>query len=524
MTESLKMKKSKQQKLALVSVSDKTGLAPFCRKLKSYGYDLVSTGGTLKFLKKNKIAVRSISELTEFPEILDGRVKTLHPKVHGGLLYRRKDAGHKKQAKEQGILPIDLVVVNLYPFKEVVSRPNVKFQDAIENIDIGGPSMLRSAAKNFESVSVVTDPEDYPCVLEEMKKGKGTLSLETRKQLARKVFQLTSQYDALIGNYLTQTAGETLPDVINLSFNKAGDLRYGENPHQKAAVYKSNGTAQAGLPEQLHGKALSYNNLLDTNAAISILREFDEPAACVIKHNNPCGIAQAKTLDEAISDAISGDPISAFGGIVGLNKKCDAKTATILLEQLNFFEVLIAPSYEAAALKKLKTRKNLRILTVDLGLGMQDYVYRLEENALLLQQTNPPIDKGILKNLKWATKEEGSKEDLEDLIFAWKCAKQVKSNAIVLTQGTKTVGIGAGQMSRVDSVRIACEKAGDRAWGSVLASDAFFPMADNIEIARKNGIRLIIQPGGSIRDPEVIQACDDCGIAMCFTGQRHFRH
>ena len=522
----------KTKQLALISVSDKTNLAAFAKGIASLGFDIISTGGTLKFLQDNKIPARSISELTGFPEILEGRVKTLHPKVHGGLLFRRGEASHKKQAKDHGIDPIDLVVVNLYPFAEVIAKPNVKFEEAIENIDIGGPSMLRSAAKNFESVAVVTDPKDYDRVLAELKKGK--ISLETKRQLAQKVFALTTKYDAMIAGFLARftgekseaPAGEGLQSTVNLSFEKIADLRYGENPHQKAAVYK-NKSAKSGFPEQLHGKELSFNNLLDAEAALSIILEFSEPAACVVKHNNPCGIAEAKTISQAVSDAIDSDPISSFGGIVCINRKCDLATAKVLAEKLKFFEVLLAPDFDPKALELLKQRTNLRIMKVDLNVAVASVNYRIGNWGLLAQETDMPLagrEKKILSGLKWVTKKKGTKADEAGLVFAWKCAKLVRSNAIVLVQGTQTIGIGAGQMSRVDSVRIAAEKAGQKAWGSILASDAFFPMPDNIELAREHGIRLIIQPGGSIKDNEVIAACDKAGIAMCFTGERHFKH
>ncbi len=520
--------------LALISVSDKTGLAEFAKGIAKLGFDIISTGGTLKFLKDNKIPARSISEITGFPEILDGRVKTLHPKVHGGLLFRRGDASHRKQAKEQGIQPIDIVVVNLYPFAEVTAKPNVKFEEAIENIDIGGPSMLRSAAKNFESVAVVTDPKDYERILAELKKGNGKLSLDMKKELAAKVFELTTRYDAMIAGFLKAESRkpkaefENLPDQIDLSFSKIADLRYGENPHQRAAIYarrkERNGS---NFPVQLHGKELSFNNLLDAAAARTVILEFTEPAACVIKHNNPCGIAQALKLEAAAAAAIDSDPLSAFGGIVGLNRKCDAATAKVITDKLKFFEVILAPDYDPKALEILKSRANLRILKVKLDAASDPLNYRIDDWGLLAQDTDFPLagkDKELLKNLKWVTKKKGAKEDEAGLVFAWKCAKLVRSNAIVLVQGTQTVGIGAGQMSRVDSVKIATEKSGTKAWGSILASDGFFPMPDNIEVAHQHGIRMIIQPGGSIKDAEVIAACDKFGIAMCFTGKRHFRH
>jgi len=497
--------------------------------LVALGYDIISTGGTLQFLKESKIHAHSITDLTGFPEILDGRVKTLHPKVHGGLLFRRKDKSHQREAREHDIYPIDLVCVNLYPFAEVIAKPKVRFEEAIENIDIGGPSMLRSAAKNFESVAVITSPKDYERILEDMKKHKGELSFEIKRELAGKVFALTTQYDAMIAQFLAGTVKneESLPQNISLSFSKTADLRYGENPHQKGAVYKRSGAKESNLPEQLHGKELSYNNLLDADAARLVILEFKEPACGVIKHNNPCGIAEAKRLSAAASAAIDSDPLSAFGGIIGLNRKCDTQTAKTITDKLKFLEVILAPDYDSKALEILKTRLNLRILKINLEAPLDPLSYRINDWGLLLQEADPILrghEKELIKKLKWVTKKKGEKRDLASLVFAWKCAKVVRSNAIVLVQGTQTVGIGAGQMSRVDSVKIACEKAGQKAWGSVLASDGFFPMPDNIELAREHGIRLIIQPGGSIKDNEVIAACDQAGIAMCFTGERHFKH
>ncbi len=515
-------------KRAIVSVSDKTGLIPLAKELKKHGVEIFSTGGTLALLKENKISVRSISELTGFPEILDGRVKTLHPKVHGGLLYVRSSKAHVKEAKAHGIAPIDMVVVNLYPFRQTIQKPGVKLKDAVEQIDIGGPSMLRSSAKNFESVTVVCDPADYSKVIEELKAGKGSVTSELRRQLAVKVYRHTSAYDREISRYLAKEMqkedASQLPAVFDEVFTRSEALRYGENPHQRAALYQSSSGTKFSF-KQFQGKELSYNNILDFEAAVDILREFKEPAACVVKHNNPCGIAAAERITDAASDAIDSDPLSAFGGIVGINQTCDLALASLVIQKLSFFEVLIAPDFTKEALDVLKTRKNLRVLKIH-GLGdLEPYDLRFMKSGLLVQDRDRPVDEQRLKkNLKWVTEEKLKGHKIDDLIFAWKCAKVVRSNAIVLTHGKKTVGIGCGQMSRVDSVRLACLKAGSHTKGSILASDGFFPMPDNIEVAYEYGIQAIIQPGGSIRDQDVINACDQAGIAMAFTGERHFKH
>ena len=530
-------------KRAIVSVSDKTNLIPLVKELKRLKVEIFSTGGTLALLKKNHIAVRSITELTGFPEILEGRVKTLHPKVHGGLLFLRSGKQQTHEAKKHGILPIDLVVVNLYPFRETIRKPKVSLKQAVEQIDIGGPSMLRSAAKNFESVAVVSDPKDYPQVIEELKKHKGAISPELRRSLAVKAFRYTSGYDQEISRYLSTQLppsspppagagggkrwGDELPAVFDEVFERSQILRYGENPHQRAALYTRAGEATRFSFEQLQGKELSYNNILDMEAAIDILREFKEPVACVVKHNNPSGISADPKISVALAQAIEGDPLSAFGGIVGVNESCDDRLAQIAFEKLPFFEVIVAPAYTTKALGILKSRKNLRVIRIEGLYDLEAYDFKVTKSGLLLQDRDRPIwehEAALKKNLRWVTQKKLEAKEIGDLLFAWKCAKVVRSNAIVLTKGKQTVGIGGGQMSRVDSVKLACLKAGERTRGAVLASDGFFPMPDNIEVAHEYGIRAIIQPGGSIRDQEIIDACNHSGIAMAFTGERHFHH
>lgn len=524
----------KSKKRALISVSDKTGLIPLAKALQKNKYDILSTGGTLKALKTAGVKVTAVDSYTQFPEMMEGRVKTLHPKIHGGLLYRRDKKSHTKEAKKHGIDPIDVVVVNLYPFEEVTKNPKVDFATAIENIDIGGPSMLRSAAKNFKSVTVVTDPADYERVIKDLKKS-GKVSASLRQELAGKVFARTFAYDQAIANFLESRApkkksakqSKGLPNELNVPYQKVTDLRYGENPHQRAALYTRYGGEGKLHYKQLHGKELSYNNLLDIEGTIDTLREFDEPAGAVIKHSNPCGAAIGANITIALKNAIACDPKSAFGGIVGVNRKCDLKTAQMAFKALPFFEVFIAPSFEAKALEFMKQRKNMRLIeTGELGAG-GPYDLRFLKSGVLVQDRDKPLRlqmKTLKKNLKCVTKKKPTKAQLEDLLFGFKCVKIVKSNAIVLAKGKSTVGIGAGQMSRVDSVEIACHKAGKKKEGSVLASDAFFPMPDSIDFAKKNKIKAIIQPGGSIKDQEVIDACNKYGIAMVFTGQRHFRH
>ncbi len=516
---------------ALISVSDKTGLVPFAKELSKHKVEILSTGGTLKALKEAGVKAAAVETLTGFPEILEGRVKTLHPKIHGGLLYRRDKKSHQAQARQHGISAIDLLVVNLYPFEEVTRDSHVKFETAIENIDIGGPAMLRSAAKNFEGVTVVCDPLDYSQVLGEMKKNNGAVSDELRKKLAFKVFERTSAYDRAISHYLVSQdkpeEREELPRKLDVIYKRSLDLRYGENPHQRAALYTRAGGPPRFHFEKLHGKELSYNNFLDIEGTIDVLREFKEPAACVVKHTNPCGIAEGKNTGEALEYAIECDAMSAFGGILGINQPCDKKTAQIAFDRLKFFEVFVAPSFLPPALKILTKRPHLRLIATGPLHHIGPYDLRFIKSGILVQDRDKPIQEHLdqlKKNLKVVTKAKLNPLEIEDLLFAWKCVKVVKSNAIVICQGRQTVGIGAGQMSRVDSVQIACQKAGYRTDGAVLASDAFFPMPDSIETASEYKIRAIIQPGGSIRDSDVIAACDRFGIAMVFTGERHFRH
>ena len=525
---------------ALISVSDKTGLIPFAQYLAAQKAEILSTGGTLKALQEAGIPAIPVESFTGFPEILEGRVKTLHPKIHGGLLYRRDKKSHEEEARKHGILPIDLVVVNLYPFEEVTRNLSVDFETAVENIDIGGPSMLRSAAKNFEAVAVICDPADYPAVIEEMKARDGDISEDLRRHLALKVFERTSKYDRAISEFLKNQNGKQektesplpneLPEKLKLHYSKERDLRYGENPHQKASFYlpESSSMGKPGLAyTQLHGKELSFNNLLDIEAAVDVTDEFEEPAACVVKHSNPCGIAQAETPAKALQAAIECDELSAFGGILGINRACDLETARLAFDKLKFFEVFVAPGFEPDALEFLKKRPNLRLIEIAASRGEGLYDLRFLQSSLLVQTRDLPLrlrQEELTKTLRFVTQAKMEGSGVDELFFAFKCVKVVKSNAIVLAQDYRTVGIGAGQMSRVDSVEIACRKAGERARGAFLASDAFFPIPDSIEVAHKHGIRAIIQPGGSVRDKDVIEACDRFGIAMVFTAERHFRH
>lgn len=521
---------------ALISVSDKTGLEEFVKGLNELGVEILSTGGTAKLISSLGIPVRSVSDYTGFPEMLDGRVKTLHPKIHGGLLALRENKDHMEQVKKHNIDLIDMVVVNLYPFEKTVAKPGVKLEEAIENIDIGGPSMLRSAAKNFKDVVVVCNPDRYKKILEDLKKNNGAISDELHFRLGVEVFEKTSRYDNAIYNYLREqlnsktsgpkAEGATFPDVLELNFCKVQELRYGENPHQKACFYKDKNINVVGIGngEQLHGKELSFNNIIDLDAALEIVKDFEEPVAAVIKHTNPCGAAQDETLERAYINALDCDRVSAFGSIVGLNRKVDKKTAEAIISA-GFTECIIAPDYEEDALESLRKKKNLRLIKVGelkVRSGEKDYDLKKVAGGVLLQ------DKDILnieeKSLKVVTKKIPTKEELRSLLFGWKIVKHVRSNAIVISQGTKTVGIGAGQMSRVDSMIIAIRKSDGRCKGATCASDAFFPKEDAIEEAKKADITSIIQPGGSVRDEYVIRACDEAGISMVFTGVRHFKH
>ncbi|MFH1396935.1 MAG: bifunctional phosphoribosylaminoimidazolecarboxamide formyltransferase/IMP cyclohydrolase [Candidatus Omnitrophota bacterium] len=511
-------------KRALVSVSDKLGIIELCRILVKYGVEIISTGGTAKTLKENNIPVIEISDYTGFPEILDGRVKTLHPKVHAGLLARRDNPGDMQKIKELGLGLIDMAVINLYPFEKTMARPGVSVEEAIENIDIGGPGMLRSAAKNHASVVVVSSVKQYPQIIREMESNKGVIKEETARKFAQQVFELTSHYDAAIAGYLGSKNGlqNGFPETLSLDFIKMQDLRYGENPHQKAAFYKQVcGFGGLANLKQLQGKELSFNNLLDLNSAWSLVREFDNPAVVIIKHNNPCGVAEAENLDQAYRNAFKSDSLSAFGGIVGLNQEVDLKTAKVISAS-GFLECVIAPSFSEEALKIFSPKKNLRILKLE-NFQSEDKldIKKIEGGMLLQDKDNLMIDEA---NLKLVTKKKPTRKQVISLIFAWKVAKHVKSNAIVLTKGTRTIGIGAGQTSRVDSVILAKNKAGHLSKNSCLASDGFFPKPDSIIAAAKAGIKAIIQPGGSIADEEVILACDKHKIAMVFTGVRHFKH
>ena len=514
-------------KRVLISVSDKTGLDELVKALNEFGAEILSTGGTAKKIKDLGIKVKDVSEYTGFPEMMNGRVKTLHPKIHGGLLALRDDARHMEIAKKHGIEMIDMVVVNLYPFEKTVAKEGVKLEEAIENIDIGGPSMLRSAAKNYLSVAVITNPAKYPEIVKELKANKGALSEGTLKDLAFEVFRRTAEYDKAIYNYLSQTtSGQSATDKLTLAFEKAQDLRYGENEHQKAAFYKRpfSKESSASNAKQLHGKALSYNNIMDSDAAFEAVKEFDEPTACIIKHATACGIATAETLARAFSDALSTDVFSAFGGIIGLNRKVDVNTSEAILNA-GFIECIIAPDYEQNALNRLMSKQNMRILSVEAISKARDkdefHLRNIIGGLLIQQKDSQDIDRA---QLKIVTGKKPSPDEVDALIFAWKAVKHVRSNAIVLAQGTKTVGIGAGQMSRVDSVFMAVHKAGARSKGAVMASDAFFPKEDAVEIAIKAGIVSIIQPGGSKADEMIIDLCNKHNISMVFTGTRHFRH
>jgi len=522
-----------QIRRALISVSKKEGLIDLARTLHELKVEILSTGNTAEILKKEGITVKTVSEFTGSPEILEGRVKTLHPKIHGGLLGRRDVPKHVKEMEANQILPIDLVVVNLYPFEETVARDGCKLGEAIENIDIGGPSMIRSAAKNFEAVTVVVDPADYERVIAALRANAGKIDRGTRWYLARKAFSHTAAYDGAISNFLTgvQDLGwdeapkvEKFPEVFNLQVLRDSTLRYGENPHQSAAFYRVKGVLEpcVGNAQCLHGKELSFNNLLDLDAALETVKEFEETACVIIKHNNPCGAALGASLHEAFVRAKACDPVSAFGGIVGVNRRVDLEFA----EEFNktFFEAVIAPDYEAKALDLLKSKKNLRILRTPWASAWKPEAFDLKKivGGLLLQDRD--LKRLNPADIKVVSRRAPTDEELRALSFAWPIAKHTKSNAIIYAKPGRTVGIGAGQMSRVDSVKLGAMKAQEDLKGSVIASDAFFPFRDGIDEAAKAGISAVIQPGGSVRDEEVIAAADEHNLAMVFTGMRHFRH
>jgi phosphoribosylaminoimidazolecarboxamide formyltransferase/IMP cyclohydrolase len=519
---------------ALLSVSDKSGLIDLARGLRDFGVELVSTGGTRTALADAGLKVRDISEVTGFPEILDGRVKTLHPKIHGGLLAVRDNPQHAQTIAAQGIQPIDLVVCNLYPFEQTVAKPGAAHPEIVENIDIGGPSMMRSAAKNYHDVAVVTSPEQYAAVLDELRANAGALGLATRWRLAGAAFARTAAYDRAISAYFAKEAEtDDFPGLLELRFEKKMPLRYGENPHQPAAFYVEPGVAHAcvATAEPLHGKELSYNNILDLDSAFNLVREFAEPAAVVIKHNNPCGAAIGATPEEAFRKAYEGDPLSAYGGVLAFNREVDEATATEITEPRRFIECIIAPSFSDAAFRVLTTRptwkNSVRLLrtgprkTADVKARGLDF-RRVDGGVLVQGRDLSGADE--FWSVKVATKRHPTAAELVDLRFAWLVCKHVKSNAIVLARGGMLVGVGAGQMSRVDSVQIAVRKSGDRHTGAVMASDAFFPFRDNIDEAAKAGVTAVVQPGGSVRDADSIAACDEHRMAMVFTGVRHFRH
>ena len=515
---------------ALISVTDKYGIIDFARKLTGLGIHILSTGGTARTLNDAGIAVTDVSQYTGFPEMMDGRVKTLHPKVHGGILGRRDKPEHMSQMSEHGIEPIDMVVINLYQFDKAVARPDCKFEDAIENIDIGGPSMIRSAAKNFESVAVVTDPSDYNSIILEMEQTGGAISYDTKFRLARKAFSVTARYDTMISHYLEKISDkpeETIhfPEVFTPVFEKVQHLRYGENPHQRGAFYREIGLGGSSVARAkiLQGKEMSYNNYLDTNSALELVRELSEPSAVIVKHNNPCGVASADDLKDAYCIARDTDPISAFGGVIAFNTIVDEYTAAEIAR--TFVEVIVAPEYSGEALEILQKKANVRLLETgplsDLPDGSMDF--KRITGGLLVQEMDIGISND-LANIRIVSSRHPTEEEMDGLRFTWTVCKHVKSNAIVFGRGSETVGIGAGQMSRVDSVKLAVSKSRSKIAGCVMASDAFFPFRDAIDEAAKVGITAIIQPGGSIKDEEVIKAIDEYNMAMVFTGVRHFRH
>ena len=517
----------KVKKFALISVYDKKGLVPFARELKGLGFELISSGGTAKFLRKSGIRVTEVARITKYPHMLGGRVKTLHPLIHGGILADRTDKDHLKDIKKFKINPFDIVVCNLYPFEAVISKDNFTHAEAIENIDIGGPAMVRAAAKNHKNVAIVVDPEDYPKILEELRT-KNEISLEMRERLALKAFQHTAQYDALIVRYLGSRsgAGEDLPKEMEILLEKIQDLRYGENPHQKAAFYRERGAKGEGRvteAKQLHGKELSFNNIVDMESAWNTANYFADPTIAIVKHNNPCGVAKSGNLCEAYKLALECDPISAFGGIIAANRRIDEATAREIAKL--FVEVVIAPSYTPKALEILKEKQNIRLMEMgekSINKPFKGMDYKRISGGMLVQ--DPDIAQLAINEVKVMTKREPSLAELEDLFFAWGVAKFVKSNTIVYVKNGKTVGIGAGQMSRIDAAEIGAKKAGDKLKGAVMASDAFFPFSDVVELAAKHGIAAIIQPGGSKRDQDSIDKANEAEMVMVFTGRRHFRH
>ncbi len=546
------MSELKRIQRALISVSDKTGIAEFAKSLAKFGVKIISTGGTAKTLRDAGLEVTEVSEITEFPEMMDGRVKTLHPKIHGALLALRDNEEHLAQMKTHNIEPIDLVVVNLYPFEQTVASEDVSLSEAVEQIDIGGPAMIRSASKNWRDVAVVTDAKLYEYILDELKKNGGALSLETRQRLATLAYTRTASYDLSISSYLAkQLSGEDLDflepfnplsnlmfietdadetpndsqleEFVSIELAKVSDLRYGENPHQQAALYETGMRGGIARAKQLHGKEMSFNNYVDAEAAWNLVCEFDELACAIIKHTNPSGVGIGESVEIAYRRALATDPISAFGGIVAFNQTVDAKVA----ESVNviFTEVVLAPEFDAEALEIFKKKKNLRVLRVEKNEARNSLEYKQISGGFLVQNRDDLII--TAKDLKVVSLKQPTDAEIRTLLFAWKVCKHVKSNAIVFANETQTVGVGAGQMNRVDSVRIAAmraEKSKLKLKNTVLASDAFFPFRDNVDEAAKFGISAIVQPGGSVKDEEVIQAANENGLAMVFTGARHFKH
>ena len=512
-------------KRAIISVSDKSGVLEFSKELTGMGAEIISTGGTYKLLKDNGIPVREVAEITGFPEMLDGRIKTLHPMLHGGILARRDIPEHMAAIDAKGIKPVDMVVVNLYPFKETVLKKGAKFEDIVENIDIGGPSMIRAAAKNYRSVAVVTSPDQYPMITEELRSN-GEISEKTLEKLMLDAFITTAGYDSMISSYMFDRFGEGFPRSFPVPSEKVEDLRYGENPNQKAAFYKApfaKGTTVA-KSEQIHGKELSYNNILDLDKALDIALDFEKPTAVVMKHTNPCGLASDDDIFDAFKTAYNVDPVSAFGCVICLNRNCDMRSAEMISQY--FVEAVICPDYEPGTVELLSKKKNIRLLRTNAPIAPSERYREIKMKKVyggLLVQTDEDVNIDP-KDLKVVTERMPTQEEISALLFAWKLAKHVTSNAVVFVKGERAIGIGAGQMSRVDSAKIAAMKANEPTEGSVMASDAFFPFRDGVDEAAKAGVTAIIQPGGSIRDQEVIDAANEHKMAMVFTGCRVFRH
>jgi phosphoribosylaminoimidazolecarboxamide formyltransferase/IMP cyclohydrolase len=523
-----KLKVKSQKSLALLSVSDKKGLVQFAKGLIKLGFDIVSSGGTAKFLKKSRVKVIEVAQLTKYPSMLGGRVKTLHPIIHGGILANRSLADHQADMKKYKIRPIDIVACNLYPFEATITKPKCTLEEAVEQIDIGGPAMVRASAKNFKDVAIIVDPADYPAILKELKKNNGRTTYETRQKLALKAFRHTRLYDTAICNYLGRKfeGEEKFPSQVEINLEKIQGLRYGENPHQQAAFYREKGKGlrdKGNITEskQLHGKELSFNNIVDLDSAWTLVNYFAEPTVAIIKHNNPCGAAKAKTVAEAYRKAYECDQVSAFGSIIAANREVDEELVKAIGDL--FVEAIIAPSYNERALEILKQKKNLRIMQLPLmGIRHGALDYKRVSGGFLIQDAD--LAQLGMNEIRTVTRKEPNLGQMDDLFFAWGVAKHVKSNAIVFVKDGATVGIGAGQMSRIDATEIAARKAGDKVKGAVMASDAFFPFRDNVDLAAKLGISAIIQPGGSIRDQDIIDAANQHGIAMIFTGRRHFRH